>query len=109
MKTIFKAYKFRIYPSEEQEILLAKHFGACRFVFNHYLNKRKESYFEDKKSLNYYDNATDLTQLKKDKDYTWLKEINSQSLQSSLKNLDDSYTRFFRKQNKFPHFKSKSD
>ena len=73
MKTIFKSFKFRIYPDKEQEILLAKHFGACRFVFNHYLNKRKESYLgEDKKSLNYYDNANDLTQFKKDENYIWL-------------------------------------
>lgn len=107
MKTIFKSFKFRIYPNKEQEILLAKHFGACRFVFNHYLNKRKETYLEDKKSLNYYDNANDLTQFKKDENYIWLKEINSQSLQSSLRNLDSSYMRFFRKQSKFPRFKSK--
>jgi putative transposase len=109
MKTIFKSFKFRIYPNEEQEILLAKHFGACRFVFNHYLNKRKESYLEDKKSLNYYDNANDLTQFKKDKNFNWLKEINSQSLQSSLRNLDTAYGKFFRKQTKFPRFKSKYD
>ena len=109
MKTIFKSFKFRIYPNKEQEILLAKHFGACRFVFNHYLNKRKESYLEDKKSLNYYDNANDLTQFKKDENYNWLKEINSQSLQSSLRNLDTAYGKFFRKQTKFPRFKSKYD
>jgi putative transposase len=110
MKTIFKSFKFRIYPNKEQEVLLSKHFGACRFVFNHYLNKRKESYLgEDKKSLNYYDNANDLTQLKKDENYIWLKEINSQSLQSSLRNLDTAYGKFFRKQTKFPRFKSKYD
>ena len=109
MKTIFKSFKFRIYPNKEQEILFAKHFGACRFVFNHYLNKRKESYLEDKKSLNYYDNANDLTQFKKDENYIWLKEINSQSLQSSLRNLDTAYGKFFRKQTKFPRFKSKYD
>jgi putative transposase len=109
MKTIFKSFKFRIYPNGEQEVLMAKHFGACRFVFNHYLNKRKESYLEDKKSLNYYDNANDLTQFKKDENYIWLKEINSQSLQSSLRNLDTAYGKFFRKQTKFPRFKSKYD
>lgn len=109
MKTIYKSFKFRIYPTKEQEILLAKHFGANRFVFNYYLNKRKETYLEDKKSINYYDNATDLTKLKKEDGFNWLKEINSQSLQSGLRNLDTAYNKFFRKQSKFPRFKSKYD
>ena len=77
MKTIFKSFKFRIYPNKDQEILMAKHFGACRFVFNHYLTERKESYLEEKKSINYYDNANDLTNLKKEEEFVWLKEINS--------------------------------
>jgi putative transposase len=110
MKTIFKSFKFKIYPNKKQEILLTRHFGANRFVFNYYLNSRKESYLgEDKKSLNYYDNANDLTQLKKDENFNWLKEINSQSLQSSIRNLDTAYNKFFRKQTKFPRFKSKYD
>ena len=78
-------------------------------MFNRYLNSRKETYLEEKKSLNYYDNANDLTKLKKEEDFVWLKEINSQSLQSSLRNLDTAYNKFFRKQTKFPRFKSKHD
>lgn len=109
MKTIFKSFKFRLYPTKDQEILLAKHFGACRFVFNHYLNKRKETYIEDKKPLNYYDNSNDLTSLKKNDEFIWLKEINAQSLQSSLRNLDVAYGKFFKKQSKFPRFKNKYD
>lgn len=109
MKLIHKSYKFKITPDNEQIELLAKHFGACRFVFNHYLNSRKETYLEENKSLNYYDNANDLTVLKKEEDFVWLKEINSQSLQSSLRNLDTAYNKFFRKQTKFPRFKSKYD
>ena len=109
MKIIHKSYKFKIAPDNEQKELLAKHFGACRFVFNRYLNIRKETYLEEKKSLNYYDNANDLTVLKKDEQFVWLKEINSQSLQSSLRNLDTAYNKFFRKQTKFPRFKSKFD
>ena len=66
MKIIHKSYKFRIYPNEEQKILLTKHFVATRFVFNYYLNKRKEIYLENKTSLNYYDNVNDLTLTKKD-------------------------------------------
>lgn len=109
MKIIHKSYKFRINPNKEQQTLLSKHFGATRFVFNYYLNKRKEGYLENKTSLNYYDNANDLTLIKKDENYVWLKEINSQSLQSSLRNLDAAYNKFFRKQAKFPNFKSKYD
>lgn len=109
MKVIHKSYKFKITPDNEQKTLLAKHFGACRFVFNRYLNSRKETYLAEKKSLNYYDNANDLTVLKKEEQFVWLKEINAQSLQSSLRNLDTSYSKFFRKQTKFPRFKSKFD
>ena len=107
MSKIHKSYKFRISPDNEQKILLSKHFGATRFVFNRYLNSRKETYLEEKKSLKYYDNANDLTKLKKEEEFVWLKEINSQSLQSSLRNLDTAYNKFFRKQTQFPRFKSK--
>ncbi len=61
MKKIHKSYKFRLNPTKEQIVLIEKHFGSVRFVFNRYLNSRKETYIEEKKSLNYYDNANDLT------------------------------------------------
>jgi putative transposase len=109
MKLIHKSYKFKIYPTKEQESLLSKHFGHCRFVFNRFLNERKEKYLNEKTSLNYYDNARTLTELKKDEEFVWLKEVNSQSLQASIRNLDIAYKNFFNKQNKFPRFKSKYD
>jgi putative transposase len=109
MTQIHKSYKFRIYPTKEQESLLSKHFGHCRFVFNRFLNERKKKYLNEKTSLNYYDNARTLTELKKDDEYIWLKEVNSQSLQASIRNLDIAYKNFFNKQNKFPRFKSKYD
>jgi putative transposase len=109
MKIIHKSYKFRIEPTSEQIVLLSKHFGACRFVFNRFLHERKEKYLNEKTSLNYYDNARTLTDLKKEEDFDWLKEINSQSLQSSIRNLDSAYKNFFNKQNQFPRFKSKYD
>jgi len=104
---VTKAYKFRIYPNKRQAILMAMHFGSTRFVWNHFLALRKDSYLENKESLTYYDNSKALTILKKDNEYEWLKDVNSQSLQASLKDLDTAYGRFFKKQAKFPKFKSK--
>ena len=104
---VIKTYKFRIYPNKNQAKLMAKHFGSTRFVWNYFLAKRKESYIENEKPLNYHDNAKTLTLLKKEGEFKWLKEINSQSLQASLKDLDTAYGRFFKKQAMFPRFKSK--
>jgi putative transposase len=87
--------------------LLNKHFGSIRFIYNHFLNDRKREYETNKQTLNYYDNCKSLTELKKQEEYSWLNEINSQSLQTSLKNLDDAYNGFFKKRTKFPKFKSK--
>lgn len=105
-------YEFRIYPTEEQKIFFAKSFGCSRFVYNYFLNVRNQHYLNakegEKKSLNYYDNAKQLTQLKKQKEYEWLKDVNSQSLQFSLNSLEVSFQRFFKKISKFPKFKSKS-
>jgi putative transposase len=113
MQTHF-SYKYRIYPTKEQEILLSKHFGCVRFVWNYFLNERKEYYLKNKEdieakrvhgSLSYYDNCKQLTLLKQEKE--WLKECNSQSLQASLKHLDTSYRMFFKKIHGFPNFKNK--
>lgn len=104
---IHKAYKFRIYPNKKQEILIAKTIGSSRFVFNHFLDKWNSAYNKTGKGLTYNACSSQLTQLKKE--LIWLKEVDSIALQSSLKNLDDSYTRFFKKQNKAPRFKSKKN
>ena len=106
-KTIHKAYKFRLEPNEEQKSLLAKHFGCTRFVYNHFLSERKKQYDETHKSDNYYAQAKKLTELKKDEDYVWLNEINSQTLQHALRHLETAYVNFFRENAKFPNFKSK--
>jgi len=109
VKQIKYTYKFKINPTEDQKVLLNKHFGSVRWVYNYFLNQRKQEYITNKKSINYYQQAAELTQIKKKEETNWLKEINSQSLQSSLRNLDTSYGRFFRKQSNFPRFKSKYD
>ena len=102
-----KTYKFRIYPTAEQEILLAKHFGCTRFVYNHFLNERKEQYQKDKKSDNYYAQAKSLTGIKKKAETEWLKEVNSQTLQFALRSLDTAFLNFFRGNAQFPKFKSR--
>lgn len=102
-----KAYKFRIYPNKEQEILIAKTIGCSRFVFNHFLAKWNDTYKATGKGLTYNSCSSQLTQLKKE--LVWLKEVDSIAIQSSLKNLADAYSRFFKKQNDAPHFKSKKN
>ena len=111
-----KSFKYKIFPNEEQKILISKHFWASRFVWNYFLNERKEYYLKNKEDieakrikwwLNYYDNAKELTLLKKKEWFEWLSETNSQTLQATLKYLDWAYKMFFRKTHKFPSFKSK--
>ena len=68
MRIINKTYRFRIFPNKEQEELLNKHFGCSRFVYNYFLNERKEQYQANKKSDNYYAQAKTLTDLKKQED-----------------------------------------
>jgi putative transposase len=104
---MLKAYKYKLLPNDEQKCLLNKHFGSIRFIYNYFLNERKNEYETNKNTLNYYDNAKALTELKKHDDYNWLKEINSQSLQYSLKSLDGAYQNFFKYKKGFPRFKSK--
>jgi len=107
MKIIKYTYKFRLEPTDEQKILLNKHFGSVRWTFNYFLNQRKTEYLNNKKSLNYYDQAKELTKIKKQEDKKWLKEINSQTLQYSLNCLDIAYQGFFNKRTQFPKFKSR--
>ena len=107
MRKINRAYRFRLYPNREQTELLAKHFGCSRFVYNYFLNQRKEQYRLTGKSDNYYTQAKTLTTLKKQEETAWLKEVNSQALQFAIKSLEAAYTNFFKKRAKFPKFKSK--
>lgn len=104
---IHKAYKFRLYPNKEQAILINKTIGCSRFVYNHFLNQWNETYKETGKGLSYGKCSAQLPFLKKQEETEWLKEVDSIALQSSLRNLSDSFDRFFKKQNKYPRFKSK--
>ncbi len=104
-----KANKFRIYPNKKQEIVIAKTIGCNRFVFNHFFALWNDTYNEAEKGLTYPSCSARLAQLKKQQDTILLKEIDSITLQSTLKNLADAFSRFFKKQNDMPRFKSKKN
>lgn len=100
-----KAYKYRIYPNKKQKEIIAKTFGSCRFVYNKYLAKRIEMYEANRETFSYVQCTNDMKQLKSELE--WLKEVDSTALQSSLKDLDMAYQKFFKKHSGYPKFKSK--
>lgn len=104
---IYKGYKFRIYPTKNQEVIINKTIGCSRFVFNYFLEKWNDTYKNTGKGLTYNKCSSNLTKLKKE--LLWLQEVDSLALQSSLENLNDSYSRFFKKQNDKPKFKGKKN
>jgi putative transposase len=104
---MLKAFKYKLNPNEEQIILLNKHIGASRFIYNLALETKQMAYAGNKVNLSYFELHAQLTDLKKE--LPWLKELNSQSLQQSITNLDKAYTAFFKGQNSFPTFKKKSN
>ncbi len=104
---MLQAYKYRMYPSREQGTLLMKHIHACRFVYNHSLEQKIRAYEQEGRKLSCFDLNNHLPALKEA--HPWLKDVNSQSLQSANKNLDNAFTRFFREKKGFPRFKSKKN
>ena len=97
---MYKAYKFRLYPTENQKILINKTFGCTRFIYNHFLNKCKEEKF-----IKAYDMCKELKELVLD--YPFLKEVDSMALRCSIFNLEDSYKNYFSKRSAYPSFKNK--
>ncbi|SJM69351.1 RNA-guided endonuclease TnpB family protein [Psychrobacter piechaudii] len=104
---MLKAYKYRIYPNREQQVLIEKHFGCSRFVFNWALALQKRYYAIFGKSLSRTKIQSHLVKKKKKAKFSWLSEVNSQSLLNALLNVHTAFTNFFKGQAKFPRFKSK--
>jgi len=120
-----KAYKFRIYPNKKQVELINKTIGSARFVFNFFLGKQKDKdaywYICEEmvqngqlptnnwkgEFLNKYQTVKAIPELKKQ--YSFLKEVDSIALQKSVENLADSFDRYYKKQNKYPRYKSKKN
>lgn len=103
-----KAYKFRLYPNEEQKILFAKTFGCVRLVYNHWLDRKIKQYNENNTTVTYVACAKEMAELKKMEEYAFLQEVDSVALQQSLRHLDSAFQNFFRQPKvRFPRFKSK--
>lgn len=103
---MLKAYKYRISPTKAQIELINKHIGSARFVYNLALECKQMAYAGSRVNLSCFDLVKRLPGLKEE--FPWLKEVNSQSLQQSIVNLDSAFTRFFKGQSSFPKFKKKT-
>ena len=102
-----RAYKYKLKPTMRQQQMLLQHFGCCRFIYNWGLDRKKNAWTNEKKSIGYLQLARELTLLKNDSEHGWLKDVANESLQQSLRNLDNAYTQFFKAKKGFPKFKSK--
>ena len=80
---MYKGYEYRIYPNKTQQKLLAKTFGCCRYVYNHFLARRIEYHEKEGKYINSFALSKELTILKNELE--WLKEVDCQSLQQELR------------------------
>jgi putative transposase len=102
-----KVYRFRIDPTAKQEAALARYAGARRFVFNRALQRRKETYEQTGKSIPWSELSVELTGLKSEPGFEWLKEVDSQLLQQAIADCKRAFDNFFQKGAGFPRFKKK--
>ena len=112
-RTIQTTYRYRLNPTFAQETLLNQFAGARRFVWNWALDRKKSHYQQTGKTLGFAALSEELTRLKQQPETAWLREMDSQSLQQALRDLDSAYQHFFRrvkrgeKHKGFPRFKSR--
>lgn len=102
-----KGYKYRIYPSKEQEQKIKLFFGCCRFVYNNSLLFNKETYSSDHRYVSSFENMRRITKLKTDPQYTWLKDCDSHALQEAIKDLGRAYQAFLKNGAGLPQYRSK--
>jgi len=100
-------YRFKLEPTSQQYSDLCRLAGARRFIWNWGLARRREHYAEHKKTLKYASQNLELTALKNAEETKWLRQVDSQALQESLRDLEKSFTNFFEKRAGFPKFKKK--
>jgi putative transposase len=108
MKTKQKrAYRYRVYPTDEQKRVLSHTFGCVRFVYNWALRLRKQAYLTEQKSIKYGETSALLTQLKQQSDYAWLNAVSCVPPQQALRHLERAFKNFFEGRAEYPVFKKK--
>jgi len=104
---IKRAYRFRFYPTAEQEVILAKTFGGVRFVYNYMLEVRSDAWKLRQESIGYAETSARLTAMKKTTEYAWLSEVSSVPIQQALRHLETAYKNFLAGRARHPVFKNK--
>jgi putative transposase len=104
---IKRAYRFRFYPSPEQEQILARTFGCARFAYNHMLRLRTDAWMQRQERVGYHATSAALTALKKQPEYEWLNEVSSVPVQQALRHLQTAFGHFFARRARYPQFKRK--
>lgn len=102
-----RAFRFRFYPSPEQELILARTFGCARFAYNHMLRLRSDAWLKEQKRVGYHETSAALTLLKKQPEFVWLNEVSSVPVQQALRHLQTAFVNFFAKRARYPQFKRK--
>jgi len=106
---MLKAYKYRIYPNREQQVLLSKTFGCCRKIYNWALDFKNKRYTQYQQNVNRFELDKMLTFLKSTEENSYLNEVGAQTLQRELANLEIAFTNFFKNNKDYPKFKNKYD
>lgn len=104
-----KAFKFRFYPTAEQETLLRKTLGCTRLIYNRALAARTQAWYERQERIGYKETSAMLTEWKKLDELDFLNEVSCVPLQQGLRHLQKAYTNFFAGRAKYPNFKKKSN
>jgi putative transposase len=104
---MIRNFKYRIYPTVKQKILIHKHIGCARSIYNSALEAKEYAYKSNRHSHQYKDFSSELKELKKE--FPYFKEVNSQTLQAALKDLERAYKNFFEHRSGYPNFKSRNN
>jgi putative transposase len=102
-----RAYRYRCYPTAEQQQVLARTFGCVRYVYNWALRLRTDAYYKHQHRLGYHETSAALTLLKQQPETAWLNEVSSVPTQQSLRHLDRAFRHFFEGRAGYPAFKRK--